>query len=212
MIEHNNATRMIEGIFPYYVRVSLNGWMTLKRNQISADHGLAKLLDNLDSVCLKHLKLSFELAKQSKAIFFRMGSDIWTVGFKTQEPFDAFIAAIDKEFSGRAFGIKNPKHLRQLEEFRDRNWEILPIGLDIISARNTKFRLYLRKSNEPTERIEKFLTVESNKNEIRHLQTDTFHVLYFDNASLVLRAKLTFPNIDKIEHYINVDELGEANE
>ena len=203
---------MVGGNFPYHVHVSMVGWMTYSRHQLTADSGLSRLLEQLDFVCERVVGMPLTMAQQNKTVYFKMRDHAWVIGFKNQEPFDALLKAIGKDFSGHAYGIVNKRHLQQILDFKAMNWEILPEGLDFMSHRNTKFKLYVRITTENTEIVEKFLARESIKNEIMHLHTDVFHVLFFDNVSLVLQAKLAFPSIDKIEHYINVDELGEANE
>ena len=209
MITRSNSTRIVEGAFPCYVRVNMQSWMlrTPTVNPVYSE----QLLDYIDQTCMKHFNKPFDLAKSDKFVFFRMGTDIWTIGFRTQEPMDTFLALIDSAYDGSAFVLKNTKHLAQLEEFQAFNWEILPEGLNIDSRFNTRFALFVNKTDETVGIVEKFLKKHS-KDKVSHRQTKTFHVLYFDEASLVLEAKLMFPNIDKIEHFINVNELGEANE
>ncbi len=191
MITHSPALYKFHG-FSYYMKIQV--FMRVST------------LSRLEAICEDFSQqthgISFLTAiKRELMCFDYKGKDYWTVGVGSLAELN-HLSNMMEDFNGTAYFIENEIHEKNLERFEGVPWIVLPKEDPTLPT----YWLYLKKSDEVIDLIDKF--VLKNK-EVKSLHHRLNYVICFDSDTLLLQAKLAFPSIDKIEKLINVNELGE---
>lgn len=193
MISFHPALHFLNG-FPHYLKI---------RVRIDERADIWKI-SQLEVICEEFSQqfygISFERAIKRKLVHFQFNPH-WVVGVNSLEELNYLVNAMEV-FQGFAYTVKNDIHRQNLKRFEERSWQVLPKEDPTLP----RFWVYIKASDEVIELIDRFVT---KNDEVKSLQRHPNYVLCFDSEDLLLQAKLTFPNIDKIEHLINVNELGE---
>lgn len=193
MISYQPSLRFLNG-YPHYLKIQV------RVDERSDLWKISQLEVICEEFCQRFHGISFERAIKRKLVHFEF-SPHWVVGVNTLQELEFLVNAMDA-FHGFAYVVKNDIHRENLKKLQEKPWIILPKDDPTLPS----FWVYLKKTDEVIELIDTFV----NRNDgVKSLQRRSNYVICFDSEALLMKAKLFFPNIDKIEHLININELGE---